>query len=156
MNPSARRADVIVQDTGPDTIVYDQLRDAAHSLSPVTGYVFRHADGSRSVNELSAAMSSELGVADDAALVSAALWELESAHLLEQPATEDGARRPMSRRDAVRRFGTAALALAAVTSIAAPTPAMAKSRGNLGGSGGTGRPPGPPPGPPPGGGPKHP
>jgi hypothetical protein len=144
MNPSARRADVIVQDTGSDTIVYDQLRDAAHSLSPVTGYVFRHADGSRSVDELRAAMSSELGVPDDAALVAAALWELESAHLLEQPATEDAPRRAMSRRDAVRRFGTAALALAAVTSIVAPTPAMAKSRGNLGGSGPNGPPPGRP------------
>jgi hypothetical protein len=37
----------------------------------------------------------------------------------------------MTRREAVRRFGTAALAIAAVTSIAAPTPALARSRGTI-------------------------
>ena len=131
MYPSARRSDVIVKDVSPDLLVYDQLRDAAHSLNPVAGYVYRHADGTRSLAELTTGMSTALGVADDARLVEAALWQLERASLLDTP---EAATPPnnVSRREAVRRFGAAALAVAAVTTIAAPTPAMAQSRGSLG------------------------
>lgn len=130
MHPSARRADVIVQEAGPDMLVYDQLRDTAHSLSAVTGYVYRNANGSRSIAELTAGMSGELGVTDDPELVSAALSELQRVNLLEESAPPADL---ISRRAAVRRVGTAALALAAITTIAAPTPAMAKSWGNIGG-----------------------
>ena len=131
MSPSARRSDVIVKDVSPDLLVYDQLRDAAHSLNPVAGYVYRHADGTRSVAELTAGMSPALGVADDQRLTEAALWQLERASLLDAPEAL-AAPANVSRREAVRRFGAAALAVAAVTSIAAPTPAMAQSRGSLG------------------------
>lgn len=132
LHPSARRTDVIVQQVDPDTLVYDQLRDEAHSLSAVTGFVFRNADGSRSVEELTLRMSSELGVPEDAKLVAAALWELERAHLLDEASIAERTPPNISRRQAVRRFGAAALTLAAITSIAAPTPAMARSLGNIG------------------------
>ena len=148
MNPHGRRADVIVQATGSETLVYDQLRDAAHSLSAVTGYVYQNADGTRSVEELSDGLSAELGVERDVAIVSAALWELERVHLLESPADE-AKLDLVSRRTAVRRFGTAALGLAAISSIAAPTPAMARSAGGLhprGGARGKGPGGGGPPG----------
>lgn len=129
MNPSARRNDVIVQDIGGETIVYDRLRDAAHSLSGVAGYVYHHADGVHSLADLTAGMSTALAVPADPRVVEAALWQLERAHLLEPPAVSAVAPRPISRRDAVRRFGVAALALASVSSIVAPTPAMARSVG---------------------------
>ena len=129
---NARREDLIIQQVEADTVVYDQLRDRAHSLGPVAGFVFRHADGSRSVDELAQRLQSELGLEADQKVVEAALWELERADLL-QPDADAASTNLISRREAVRRFGTATLAIAAVTSIAAPTPAMAKSNGNLGG-----------------------
>ncbi|HEX5580894.1 MAG TPA: hypothetical protein VFX39_04900 [Gemmatimonadaceae bacterium] len=131
MNPTARRTDVIVQDVGPDTLVYDRLTDTAHSLSTAAGFVYRSADGSRTIEELTSGMSTELGVEPDVQVIEAALWQLEQANLLEAAPQTDSWGRRMSRRQAVQRFG-AALAVAAVTSIVAPTPAMARSGGGLG------------------------
>ena len=128
MPPIARRTDVIVRDVGPETLVYDQLRDEAHSLSPVTGYVYKNVDGTSSVDELTTAMSKTLGTPADPRVTEAALWQLERVHLLERIAAADTSARAISRREAVQRFGMAALSLAAVTSIVVPTPAMAQSR----------------------------
>ena len=133
MNPKARHSHVIVQEVGPDMLVYDELRDTAHSLGGVVGYVFKHADGSLPVSALATGMQATLDVPAEPELVEAALWELERAHLLEpsDPATRP--RREVSRREALRRFG-AALSAVAITSIVAPTPAMARSYGHFGGS----------------------
>ena len=128
MPPIARRTDVIVRDVGPETLVYDQLRDEAHSLSPVTGYVYKHVDVTSSVDQLTTAMSKTLGTPADPRVTEAALWQLERVHLLERIAAADTSARAISRREAVQRFGMAALSLAAVTSIVVPTPAMAQSR----------------------------
>ena len=131
MPPIARRTDVIVRDVGPETVVYDQLRDEAHSLSPVTGYVYKHVDGTSSVDQLTTAMSKTLGTPADPRVTEAALWQLERVHLLERMAAADTSTRAISRREAVQRFGMAALSLAAVTSIVVPTPAMAQSLGGV-------------------------
>jgi len=133
MKPSARKSDLVVEFAGSDTLVYDKLRDVAHSLNPVTGYVFRNADGTRTIEELSADLSRDTGIEADAALISAALWELHRVNLLEGEAfvLEDVAKAEVSRREAIRRFGVAALAVVAVTTIAAPTPAMARSFGGI-------------------------
>lgn len=132
MNPIARRADVIVEDVGSDVFVYDRLTDKAHSLSGAAGFVYRNADGSHSVQELTERLGSELEMEPDARVIEAALWQLEQANLLEAAPEDGDGKRRMNRRQAVQRFG-AALAMAAVTSIAVPTPAMARSGGGLGG-----------------------
>lgn len=132
MKPNARRSYIIVQEVGTDTLVYDQLRDTAHSLSQVTGYVFRKADGTRTIAELSVELERDLGMEGGEALVSAALWELQRVHLLDDAfVVEPASGKDVSRREAMRRFGIAALALVAITTIAAPTPAMAKSFGGI-------------------------
>ena len=120
------------QEIGTDTLVYDQLRDTAHSLNPVTGYVFRHADGTRTIDQLSSELSRDLGMDEDQALVSAALWELHRVHLLDDAfVIEEAPAKELNRREAIRRFGVAALTLVAITTVAAPTPAMAKSWGGI-------------------------
>ncbi len=130
MNPIARRTDVIVQEVGPDVVVYDQLTDTAHSLNGVAGFVYRSADGTRSATEIATRLGTELAVADAPELTEAALWQLEQANLLASPASKPTDRQ-MSRRAAVARFGATALALATVTSLVAPTPAMARSGHSL-------------------------
>ena len=131
MNPTARRADVIVQDIGTDTFVYDRRSDRAHSLTGVAGYVYRHADGTRTVDEITEGMSTALAAEADPLLTEAALWQLGEADLLEVPVAEVAGRTGLTRREAMRRFG-AAVAIAAVSSIVAPSPAMARSGGGLG------------------------
>jgi hypothetical protein len=137
MNPKARHSDIIVQEVGPDTLVYDELRDTAHSLGSVVGYVFKHADGSLPVAALATGLQATLDVPADPELVNAALWELDRAELLEQADPAPRMRRDISRREALQRFG-AALSAVAITSIVAPTPAMARSYGDFGGSTGLG------------------
>src|SRR4051812_40324949 len=132
MNPKARQSNVIVQEVGPDILVYDELKDTAHSLGSVAGYVFKHADGSRPVSALATDMHEALDVPAEPELVEAALWELERADLLEASDSSTPARRDISRREALQRFG-AALSAVAITSIVAPTPAMARSYGGIGG-----------------------
>ena len=87
MPPIVRRTDVIVQDVGPETVVYDQLRDAAHSLNPVTSYVYKNVDGASSVADLTTAMSATLGTPVDLRVTEAALWQLDRVHLLERLAS---------------------------------------------------------------------
>ena len=66
------------------------------------------------------------------ALLSAALGECRRVHLLDDAfGVEPASGKDVSRREAMLRFGIAALALVAITTIAAPTPAMAKSFGGI-------------------------
>lgn len=126
MRPQARRTDVLVQGVGTDVLVYDQLRDAAHSLNATAAYLYWQADGTRTVAELATGMSQALGVPDDARLVEEGLAQLARVDLLESGRTTDG--RAVSRREVVRRLGALAAAMPIVTSIVTPTPLMAQSR----------------------------
>jgi hypothetical protein len=122
IRPKARTLGLLMEQVGDETIVYDRERQIAHALNRSAGIVWRYSDGSRSVPELAAALGAELRIAPNDSLVEYALDELASAHLLE------GNR--VSRRGALRRItyaASVAVALPAVLSIIAPTPAMAAS-----------------------------
>lgn len=119
MQPLARTSDVIVQQIDSDLVVYDQLRDAAHSLTPIAAHVYRHADGVRDVDALARLASDDLGVPTDPALVEAALAQLEQAHLVSNG-------QGMGRRDALRLGVAAALPL--VISLSVPSPLLAQSK----------------------------
>ena len=131
MPPTARTDNVLVQDAGADTLVYDQLRDTVHTLNPTAAFVYRHADGTRSVAQIASLMSVALGASDDLALTEAALQELARVHLLastgEVAGAAAGGRRGVSRRQAVQRLGAAAMTMPMIFTITAPTPAMSTS-----------------------------
>jgi hypothetical protein len=122
MYPKSRRSDLLIDQVGDETIVYDQLRQEAHSLNRLASIVWRQNDGTRSVEELAELAGAELGAPADQSIIEYALDKLATAHLLEGGA--------ITRRDVVRRMtfaGAAAVALPVVLSIAAPTAAMAAS-----------------------------
>lgn len=122
MKPEARRIDVVTQHFGPDVVVYDQVRDVAHALSPVAAHVYEHADGTRDVDALAAGVSATLNIPHDPALVEEALAELGRVELLAVASAQNA----IGRREALYRVGLAALPL--VTSLAVPAPALAQSR----------------------------
>lgn len=126
--PKSRRNGVLVDHVRDETIVYDEERQQAHSLNRTAGLVWTYSDGTRSVNDLTALLGSELGMDVSDSLVEYTLEELSRVHLLEnQGATEEVS---VSRREVLRRFtsaGAAAVALPVVLSVLAPTPAMAAS-----------------------------
>jgi len=122
MHPKARTLGMLVEQVGDETIVYDRERQVAHALNRSAGIVWQYSDGSRSVPELAAALGKALRIPPNDSLVEYALDELASAHLLEN--------NRVTRRGALRRItygASVAVALPAVLSIVAPTPAMAAS-----------------------------
>ena len=154
MRPVARRSDVLIQRVGTDLVVYDQLRDVAHSLSPLAVHVYEHADGTRDVAQLREGAEAELATPVELQLVEQALLELERAELLAAGAFAEPA--GIDRREALRHLGTAA-AFPLVTSLMVPAAVLAQSRNTPNGpppgvpnGPPPGLPPGPPPGPPPG------
>ena len=126
--PRARRTRLLIEQVGDETIVYDEIRQAAHSLNRTASAVFRHCDGTRSVPQLAEMVATELGGDADETVVRYALERLARAHLIDAGVGDDDEH--ITRRTVVRRLALASgatIAIPAVLSIVAPTPAMAAS-----------------------------
>ncbi len=145
VHPTAREDGITFEEIGGEYVVYDAESQRAHRLNPVAAAVWRNCDGTRSEEVLTERVSRELDSCDPdevEALVELALIELRSAGLLreadpcpcEDEAPLDDATRVddgyLTRRDALKRIGgmgAAASVLPLITTVLAPTPAMARS-----------------------------
>lgn len=128
MGIKARSDDLIVKELGRELAIYDEREHRAHELNATAATVWRHCDGKSSVSEIASAMAAESELPADEEIVELALDQLSRGGLLEEPWKRLEA--PTSRRQVIRRLGlvgTAALLLPAVTTIVAPTRAMAQS-----------------------------
>jgi hypothetical protein len=122
MKPQARRRGLLLRELPDELLVYDQERHRAHCLNRTAALVFRHADGSRTVDELALLLDG----GDVREIVVQALAQLDEAGLLAAPVEEQLPPAGIDRRHAVRRMGIAAtILLPAVVSIVAPMPAEA-------------------------------
>jgi hypothetical protein len=140
MLPEARHDHLVVEEFDGELLVYDQLRDRAHSLNRTAALVWRHCDGQTSVADLARLLDGELELPADEDLVWLALDRLDKARLLREHLVRPAQVANISRRSVIRKLGLASglvLLLPVVSSIDAPTVAMAQS------------PPPPPPPPPP-------
>ena len=129
MYPRARASDLLVEAMPSETIVYDRLNHQVHCLNETASLIWQYSDGSRTVDDIARQLSETINVSADADMVRFGLDELRSRNLL----IEDAAVTPaISRRELHRRFAVAGGALMtllpAITSITAPTPAMARSQ----------------------------
>lgn len=118
--PIARTEDLIVQEMGPETLVFDRRTDVAHNLSPIASVVWALCDGKHDLEALVAAVT-EIETADAQVATEAALAELGELGLL-----IDG----VSRRETMKKmakFGAGAFAVPLVVSVMAPAAAMAGS-----------------------------
>jgi hypothetical protein len=118
----ARTQDLIVQEMGEETLVFDRRTDVAHCLSPVASLIWSLCNGTTDHPALTAAVAAT-GVDDAEAVVDAALLDLADKDLL-----QDG----VSRRVAMKKmakYGAGALAVPLVVSVMAPAAAMATSPG---------------------------
>lgn len=129
MNPKARRDELLVYEMEDELFVYTLHDDGAHGLNPVAAVVFRACDGSRSVPEIAQVLhrTFEVPQNETLALTALTLGQLSEAGLLEPGY---GHAEP-TRRELLRHLGHLASASAAlmpvISSITAPTPAMAQS-----------------------------
>lgn len=124
MKPQTRRSGLLIRELPDEMLVYDQERHRAHCLNRTAAAVFRLADGTRSVDELTHALDPAAKSPDAAAAVKLALEQLSESSLLEGRPEESA--EGLTRRDVARRFGiAAAILLPAVVTVLAPTPAEA-------------------------------
>lgn len=127
--PIARIDGLLACELGGETIIYDQDRDHAHCLNPTAALVFRHCNGKNSAADIARRMTVELKTPVEDPLVWDALERLSRSNLLlEQINVPPSVRNGMTRREFVRNLGLASLvAMPAISSIVAPTPAHAQS-----------------------------
>ena len=125
MKPQTRRSGLLIRELPDEMLVYDQEQHRAHCLNRTAALVFRHADGTRTVDDLARAVDPAAGP-DAVSAATLALAQLADAGLLEGHALPDSPATSLSRRDVARRIGiAAAILLPAVVSVLAPTPAEA-------------------------------
>jgi hypothetical protein len=122
----ARSERLLTQELSDELLVYDLDRHRAHSLNRTAALVWRHCDGRTTVAEMAALLQRELSLPADEDAVWMALRRLDKAHLLQAPITLPADAVRCSRREMVRKLGTAA-GLALVGLIAAPRAAQALS-----------------------------
>lgn len=121
-NPVARTTGLVIRELSNELVVYDTTTHRAHCLNSTAALVFQHADGSRSIDDLTALLAGA-GTDSHEELVRAALARLAEAGLLEPEASAPPA---PSRREVLRRIGLGAVLLApVVTSLLVPTPTEA-------------------------------
>lgn len=127
--PKARSVGVVVRELDEEVLVYDLDTHRAVCLNGAAASVWRLCDGQRTPEEIRRALTKTNASAVPAEFVWLALEQLGRDGLLDAglPA-RPRALAGLSRREMIRRVGlAAAVALPAVASIVAPTPADAAS-----------------------------
>lgn len=128
MRPIARKEQILVQDAGEETLIYDLSAAKAFCLNKTSAMVWRLCDGRSQLGEITEKMTRQLNsaVCDD--MVWLALYQLKKEGLLENG--EDLADRfaGMSRREMIGTVGmSSAAALPIVASVIAPQASDAAS-----------------------------
>lgn len=126
MKPAAR-TDLALRDVADEAVVYDFRRHKAHCLNATALAVFRVCDGTRTPAQIAKELSKQLGADVDEEMVWMALAKLDEEQLLAERL--EGAP-DFDRRRLLRKMALTAglsIALPAVWSILAPTPAYAAS-----------------------------
>ena len=114
-------------------LVYDRERDIACRLNRTAALVWKSSDGTRTVDDLVAVLTEELGTLADEDMVMIALDNLSQNGLIEsgyEPRTSNS--REITRRRFIRRVGVvgaAAVSFPIVTSLVVPSAAAAQSGG---------------------------
>lgn len=132
--PVARSDDLLVEQVGDETVVYDLETKQAHCLKPLASFVFARSDGQTAIKELVSLANEQFGTPISVEQLADTVDELESAGLLQRPPVlvQTG----ISRRDMVRKVAfagaTATVAGTMVTTIGAPTALAACSNQGAG------------------------
>jgi hypothetical protein len=121
--PLTRSEGIVVQEFGDEILVYDLLTHKAYCLNQTASRVYRACDGKSSFKEI----KRKYKFTDD--VIFLALEKLKKEHLIE---ADNGSYvspfAGMSRREVIRKVGFASMvALPVISSLVAPTAAMAQS-----------------------------
>lgn len=124
--PVARKQGLVIQELPDEVLVYDLDRDRAHCLNRTAAFVWQRCNGRNTTAQIARTLGRQFDCAVDEKIVWLALDQLGKNHLLDRQPSPPPALMGMNRRAMVRALGLAAIvAIPAVTSIVAPTPAQA-------------------------------
>ena len=123
MNPKARTEGILVEEMGPELVIYDRQSTTSHTLNESAARLFRRCDGETTVEELEELFSEVADRDGRRQLVTSSLRQLSRANLLATPLSPGLG---VSRRDALMRIAAVA-AIPIVLSVVAPTKAQAAS-----------------------------
>lgn len=127
-NPINRRDDIVIQQSKGEILIYDLKLNRALCLNETSALVWRLCDGTKSVEEISQAISKKLKTPVSEDLVFLALDQLKKENLLSNGAEIKFKFDGLSRREAIRKVGFAAMiALPVITSLVAPRAVDAQS-----------------------------
>jgi coenzyme PQQ synthesis protein D (PqqD) len=124
----AARADLAKSNVGDEVVVYDFRTHHARCLNRTAAAVFELCDGTRTPRQIAAELGKRLGEPVNERLVWLSLAKLDEGGLFERPLGI--ARTDLRRRALLKKMAMTAglsIALPAVWSIVAPTPAYAAS-----------------------------
>lgn len=123
-HPQARSEDLVVEEIGQETLVYDLAKDRAHCLNRTSSWIWKRCDGRTSVAELTVALCRELGTEFDEQWVRISLKQLSRAGLLDRPARTSSAFATASRREFAKKLGKMAVLVPVISSVTAPLSAQ--------------------------------
>jgi len=127
--PQSRKNDIVVQDLNGEVLIYDLKSNKAFCLNETSALVWQACDGTKSVSEISQAISKKLNEPANEDLVWLALDQLKQENLLENNEEITSNFNGMSRREVIRKVGLGTMiALPLISGLIAPTAAMAQSR----------------------------
>ena len=120
--PVARTTEIVVQELGKEILIYDLNTHKAYNLNETSSTVYKACDGKTTFDELRV----KAKFTDD--IIFLALDELKKENLLDKDKSYNSPFVGISRREAIRRVGLASMiALPVISSLIAPTAAMAQS-----------------------------
>ena len=126
--PKARAAGLVVRELAEEVLVYDLDTHKAVCLNSTAAQVWRLCDGRRTAADIRRALEKSASGPVPEEFIWLALEQLGKDKLLDARVPRPDALACISRREMIRRVGlTAAIALPAIASIVAPTPADAAS-----------------------------
>src|SRR5262245_671974 len=131
--PTARRDDLVVQETDNEVLVYDLKSNKASCLNSTASLVWNHCDGRKDVGEITKAVSAFTGSKVSTDVVNLALSQLSKSRLLKDQYTFDAGPDRVSRREVIKKIGlSSAVALPVVVTLLAPEARAQASACNVG------------------------
>ncbi|HRH45759.1 MAG TPA: hypothetical protein PKY82_29225 [Pyrinomonadaceae bacterium] len=126
--PKAKIKDLVVQELDKELLIYDLNINKAFCLNETSAIVFQLCNGNNSLVEIADLMSKRLKSLVSEDFVWLAIEELKKDNLLENKDQLNNHFKGLSRREIVKKVGLATIiALPIITSVAAPSAAMAQS-----------------------------
>jgi hypothetical protein len=127
--PKAKTNNLLTEEVAGELLVFDVTNNRAHCLNASAAAIWRHCDGTRSVESLAGHLFPQLGPSDSTRLVAVGIERLSRRRLLEDSPSQ--AMVDLSKRQMLKKVAlvaaAAGVAAPLISTVLAPTSAYAFS-----------------------------